>query len=194
MSDCPHDAFRGIDDSSDIDYTKNQQPAVRINGDEVLEKNDDARSQRGAEQRPTTAQGNHQKHLHRSRELQVHRAHETVVVSPQHTGEAADATGNDEADVFVQPHVIAKSPHARLTLPDSEESLSERGANDEAKYPEGDEKAGERKIVKGDRKSERQREAEIWTGNRRDTVVPLSHRDPAVSESPDHHAESESDH
>src|SRR5207253_5267551 len=76
---------------------------MRVYGDEVLEKNDDARSQRRPEERSAAAQGDHEKHLHRSCQLQIHRADEAVVVRPQHAGEAAETTCNDKPDVLVEP-------------------------------------------------------------------------------------------
>src|SRR5262245_7708667 len=111
---------------------------MRVDGDEVLEKNDDTRPERWSKQRSSAAQGNHQQHLHRSCQLKVHGAYETVIVGPQDAGKSSEATGDDEPDVLVQPHVVAEGPHARLTLPDSHQGLAERGADDDAKNPEGD--------------------------------------------------------
>ena len=127
---------------------------MRVYGDEVLEKNDDARSQRRPEERSAAAQGDHEKHLHRSCQLQIHRADEAVVVRPQHAGEAAETTCNDKPDVLVEPHVITERSHARLALSDPHQGLAERGANDRAEDPEGDEKSRERKIIEWNRKSE----------------------------------------
>src|SRR5262249_60004108 len=76
---------------------------------------------------PASAEGNHQQDLYRSRKLEVHRADETVVVGPEHAGEAAETARNDEADVLVQPYMIAERSHAGFTLSDSrsEEHTSE---------------------------------------------------------------------
>src|SRR5262245_57176012 len=128
---------------------------MRVDGNEILEKDDDTRSQRRAEQSSAPAQGDHEQHLHRCCQLKVHWAHEAVVVCPQDSGKPAEATGDDEPDVLVQPHVVAEGPHARLTLPDSHQGLAEWRANDDAKNPEGDEKSCERKIVKRNRMSKR---------------------------------------
>src|SRR4030095_14667732 len=98
-----------------------------------------------------------------------------------------EATVNDEADIFVQPHVVAEGPHARLTLPDSHQGLAERRANDDAKNPESYEKSCERKIVERNRMSERPRQAEVRPGNCGNSVVPLGHCHPAVCETPDDH-------
>src|SRR5215813_12547148 len=96
---------------------------MRVDGNEVLEKDDDTRSESRAEQSSTTAQGNHKQYLHRGCQLKIHWAHEAVVVGPQHSGKSAEATGDDEPDVLVQPHVVAEGPHARLTLHNSHQGV-----------------------------------------------------------------------
>ena len=76
------DSLRRINDREDIHGAKNQQPAMRIDGNEILEQNNDARSQRRADQGSATTERHHEKNLYRSRELEVHGADEAVVVSP----------------------------------------------------------------------------------------------------------------
>src|SRR5215510_10711573 len=130
---------------------------MRVYGDEVLEKNDDTRPERGAKQRSSAAQGDHEQHLHRSCELKVDGAYKAVVVGPQDSGKPAKATGDNKPDVFVKPHVVPQRSHARFALPDAHQGLAEWRANNDTKNPEADEKSYEHKIVKRNRKSERPR-------------------------------------
>src|SRR5688572_18789488 len=123
---------------------------MRVNRDEVLEKNDDARSERGSKQRCAAAQGDHEKRLHRGRELKIRRADKAIVVGPQHSGKATEAARNHKADVFMKPHMIAQRSHAGFALSDSHEAAAERRPNDHAKNAEGNEKSCERKEVNRD--------------------------------------------
>ena len=99
---------------------------MRVDRDEVLQAHDHHRAQRGPDQRAAAAERDHQENLDRRGELEVRRAHEAVVVGPQHAGEAADGAGDHEADVLVQPHVVAERAHARLALADPDERVAER--------------------------------------------------------------------
>src|SRR4030095_2482225 len=155
------DSLRRINNRQDVDGAKNQQPAMRIDGNEILEQNDDARSQRGADQAAATAERDHEKNLYRGRELEVHGADEAVVVGPQHSREATEPARNDKADVFMQPDMIAERSHARFALPDSHQGLSERGTHDHAQNPESDQKTCEREIIERDRERKRPWQAEI---------------------------------
>src|SRR5262245_26904496 len=149
---------------------------MRVYGDEVLEKNDDTRSERGAKQRSSASQSDHEKHLHRSCELKIHRAYKAVVVGPQHAGKTAKPARDHKADILVQPHVITECSHAGFALSDSDQGLAERGTDDHAKNPVGDEKSGQREIVKRNRKSERPRKTKVRPWNCGNAVVPLGHR------------------
>ena len=61
--------------------------------------------------------------------IDVYRADDAVGVRPQHAGQAAEAAGDDEGDVFVQPGVVAEDLHAQFALADAGEAAPERRAH-----------------------------------------------------------------
>src|SRR5439155_7423869 len=113
------EAARGEEDGADIDRAQDQEPALRVDAHEVLEEHDDRGAGGGTDERPRPAQCHHQERLDRGHELHVDRAHEAVVVGPEHPGEAGERAREHEGQVLVQPHVVPEGPHPGLALADA---------------------------------------------------------------------------
>src|SRR5712691_762675 len=80
----------GEEDDADIDGAQDEQPPLGVHADEVLEENDEGSADGGARERAGPPQGDHQKRLDRGDQLDIHGAHEAVVVGPEHAGQAGE--------------------------------------------------------------------------------------------------------
>src|SRR3989475_7928591 len=80
-----HSAGRKQDDA-DVDGAQDQEPALRVHADEVLQKDDGHGAERRARERARAAERDHQERLDRGDELDVRGPHEAVVVRPEDAG------------------------------------------------------------------------------------------------------------
>src|SRR5688572_2794344 len=83
-------AARREQDDADVHGAEDQEPALGVHADEVLQEDDDGRAERGAGQRARTAERHHEQGLDRGDELHVDGAHEAVVVRPEDAREAGE--------------------------------------------------------------------------------------------------------
>ncbi len=148
----------------------------------------------GAEQRASAPQGHHEQGLDGHGQVEIGGRHEAVVVAQSTPANPADRPRDDEGDVLVQPHVVAERAHARLALADADQGVPERRADDHAQHHEGQHEPGQDQVVEGNGRCEGPRQAEIGPRHRRDAVVALGQRHPAIGQPPDHHAERQGDH
>src|SRR5439155_8139904 len=86
-----HDAMRGEEDDADVDGAENEEPALRVDAHEVLEEDDEASADGGADQSARTAEGDHEQGLDRGQELDIGGPHEAVVVGPEDPAAPAKA-------------------------------------------------------------------------------------------------------
>src|SRR5256886_8716636 len=106
-------------------------------------------------QGPRATEGDHEERLDRGDEVDLHRAHEPVVVGPHRTGEPGEGAGEDERHVLVEPDVIAERAHPALRLADSLQREPEGRADDEREQAEGDEEGDEAQVMERERPGER---------------------------------------
>src|SRR5438445_300119 len=100
--------MRGEEDDADVDGAENEEPALRVDAHEVLEEDDEASADGGADQSARTAEGDHEQGLDRGQELDIGGPHEAVVVGPEDPGRAREGTRDHEGEVLVEPHVVAQ--------------------------------------------------------------------------------------
>src|SRR5919201_762464 len=84
-----HAAGREEDDA-DVDGAQDQEPALGVNADEIFQEHDGGGAEGGTGEGAGAAQRDHEECLHGGHELDVDRAHEAVVVGPQHAREAGE--------------------------------------------------------------------------------------------------------
>src|SRR6266446_6875719 len=140
-----HSAGRKQDDA-DVDGAENQEPALRVHADEVLQKDDGHGAERRARERARAAERDHQERLDRGDELDVSGPHEAVVVRPEDAGKRGEEARDHEGEVLVEPHIVAERPHARLALADALEPEPERRAYEHAHRPPGERRRPEREV------------------------------------------------
>src|SRR5437899_400862 len=117
-----------------------------------------------------------------------------AVITPILIGPFGAGAGDHEAEILVQPHVIAKRAHARLALANPDKRLPERRPHDRAEHDQGQQESSEGEVVERDPARERPRQPEVGARDAGDAVVALGHRDPPMREPPDDHAERQGDH
>src|SRR5262245_47669752 len=102
---------------------------------------------------------------------------------PQHARQAAESSGDDESDVFMQPYIVAENAHAQLTFADAHQALTERRANQDVKRKQSGREKCEGEIEKIDVVGEV--DAELGsTAFHRNAVVAAGHRIPSVGKAP----------
>src|SRR4249919_2253871 len=102
---------------------------------------------------------------------------------PQHARQAAKSAGDDEGDVFVQPHIIAENAHAQLAFADAQQALAERRADQDVKRKQRYREKSEGKVEEIDIAGEVDAELRSATFHR-DAVVAAGHRIPSVGKAP----------
>src|SRR5881409_1330119 len=148
-----HSAGRKQDDA-DVDGAENQEPALRVHADEVLQKDDGHGAERRARERARAAERDHQERLDRGDELDVRGPHEAVVVRPEDAGKRGEEARDHEGEVLVEPHIVAERPHARLALADALEPEPERRAYEHAHRRPREGRRQEREVEERQRRRE----------------------------------------
>src|SRR2546422_1810785 len=172
------DAVGSEENDADIHGPQNEKPALGVHAHEVLEEDDEAGADGGADQSARTAQGHHEQGLDGGQELDIGGPDEAVVVSPEDAGHAREGARDDESQVLVEPHVIAQGLHARFAAPYPLETEPEGRDDEEPQQGEGRRRAQQREVEEGQRRGEAQ-PAELRPGHARNAIVSLRERDPA---------------
>src|SRR6266480_6256047 len=187
-------AARREQDDADVHGAEDQEPALGVDADEVLEEHDGGRTEGGPRQRAGPAEGDHQQRFHGGDELHVDRADKAVVPGPEHAGESREGARDDERQVLVQPHVVAQCAHARLALANALEGEAEGRARDRAERRPRESRRQQREVEEWDGRRQIPRQRQRGTRHPGDAVVALGERDPAEGEAPHDHAQGERDH
>src|SRR3989442_3814257 len=144
-----HDAVRSKENDADVHGAENEEPAFRVHAHEVLEEDNEAGADGGADQSARTAEGDHEQGLDRGQELDIGRPHEAVVVGPENPRRAREGTRDHEGEVLVEPHVVAQGLHARLAAPDPLEPEPEGRDDEQSQEREGHPRAHQREVEEG---------------------------------------------
>ena len=111
---------------------------------------------------------------------------------PQHAGEPAEAAGDDEGEIFVQPGIVAQDLHAQLALANAHQAAAERGAHQRVHAQKRNREQAEDQVE--ERHLVCEVDAEFGTLPQIDAVVAAGQRVPAVGEPPHALSERERDH
>src|SRR5437667_8890303 len=101
---------------------------------------------------------------------------------PQDARKPAEAAGDDESDIFVQPGIVAENLHAQLALANSRETPSERRLDEDVHRQQRYGKESKHQIKEGD--LVREVDAEVGPATQIDPVVAAGQRVPSVGQSP----------
>src|SRR5262249_16430480 len=110
---------------------------------------DDGGADHAPNQRSRAAGNRPQQRVDRRGQQDVFGAYDPGGMRPQHAGKAAEAAGDDEGDVFVQPGIVAQNPHAKLAFADAGQTSSERRADQNVHQQQRHDKASEHQIEEG---------------------------------------------
>src|SRR5712691_10807862 len=132
------------ENDTDIHGPQNEKPALGVHAHEVLEEDDEAGADGGADQSARTAQGHHEQGLDGGQELDIGGPDEAVVVSPEDAGHARKGARDDEGQVLVEPDVIAQGLHARFAPSYPLETQPEGRDDEEPQHDEGRRRAHQR--------------------------------------------------
>ena len=152
----------------------------------------DKRADDSADQRTRAAENRHQQRVDRGGQHHVLGTHDAGGMGPQHAGEPAEAAGDNECDVFVQPGVVAEDLHAQLALANPRQASPERRADQRVHQQQRDGEEAEYQVEEGHLVC--QVDAEFGPCSQIDAVVAAGERVPSVRQSPGALAERKRDH